>query len=64
MLCMSGRGSNITVQVVQARQVDGCILEQAVNAKEVAQQVFEVAPEAPAGKGPGPLPPQLQHLHM
>ena len=46
-----------------AHVCDG-LLEKAVRAKQVPQQVLEVAPQAPAGKGPCPLPPELQHLHM
>lgn len=40
------------------------ILEKAVDAEQVAQQVLEMAPQAPAGESPGPLPSQLQHFHM
>lgn len=42
----------------------GVAPEEAVGTEQVAQQVLAVAPKAPAGKGPGPVPPQLKHLHM
>ena len=38
--------------------------EEAIGAQQVAHQVLAVAPKAPAGKGPSPVPPQLKHFHM
>lgn len=45
-------------------RLKGCVLDEAVRAKQVAQQVLEMAPQASAGQCPGPLPSELQHFHM
>ena len=40
------------------------LLEQAICAEQVAQQVLEVSPKPLAGQGSSPFPAQLQDLHM